>query len=433
MYDDNAKKVGIKAIATVESNNDYTAINYNDPITIGVVQWFGTRAAALLNRFKNENPTAWSGVHSRLVLDLATYSETSSFWNNRDLTDAEGLTLEPVLAANKPIQNDQIIKDFDDYMVSALIGGIDPDSNTKALLFYFNIYHQSPKQARYILSAAGPDSSMSRLRAYVANNRVLGAPIYKNRYDTAYAIIDAMDSSGVDDPAPVPDGEYDGGTDPNVDGIGGTRTPGNIRYAQKWQDNLIIQLANNQKLTFYPAGNGYFMPIQNASVGASVPPPAPLDPDPDPIDPNDPPSSTGDELVRFLAARLDLYRYSQTLSGRNSPDTSGYTDCSALVAYAYRKVLGIRLGGNTVAQYTEGRRITSSADGGLNFSLLQKGDLIYFGWPGGRGTVDHVEMFYGGTQSIGHGGPDTGPDIQALQPMIDRAARWYVQRHIQDE
>ena len=47
-------------IGEVESNWNWTAVNYNDPITIGMMQWYGTRAAALLNRVKNEMPTAYA-------------------------------------------------------------------------------------------------------------------------------------------------------------------------------------------------------------------------------------------------------------------------------------------------------------------------------------------------------------------------------------
>lgn len=53
-YDATAKAVGIKAIGTVESSFDYTAINYADPITVGVMQWFGTRASALLRRMRGQ-------------------------------------------------------------------------------------------------------------------------------------------------------------------------------------------------------------------------------------------------------------------------------------------------------------------------------------------------------------------------------------------
>lgn len=52
MWDADAKKLAIKAIATVESNLRYDAINYNDPITVGISQWYGTRAAHLLMQIR---------------------------------------------------------------------------------------------------------------------------------------------------------------------------------------------------------------------------------------------------------------------------------------------------------------------------------------------------------------------------------------------
>lgn len=42
-YDLEAQKLAVKAIGTVESNLKYDSINYNDPITVGVIQWYSTR------------------------------------------------------------------------------------------------------------------------------------------------------------------------------------------------------------------------------------------------------------------------------------------------------------------------------------------------------------------------------------------------------
>ena len=39
-----SKRLAFKAIGTVESGLRYNAVNYNDPITVGVMQWYGTRA-----------------------------------------------------------------------------------------------------------------------------------------------------------------------------------------------------------------------------------------------------------------------------------------------------------------------------------------------------------------------------------------------------
>lgn len=49
-WDETMRKVWVKAIGTVESSMNYAAINYNDPITVGIGQWYGTRAAALIQQ-----------------------------------------------------------------------------------------------------------------------------------------------------------------------------------------------------------------------------------------------------------------------------------------------------------------------------------------------------------------------------------------------
>ena len=44
-------------IGTVESNCTWTAVNTSDPITLGIVQWYGTRTYGLLNRGRTADRT----------------------------------------------------------------------------------------------------------------------------------------------------------------------------------------------------------------------------------------------------------------------------------------------------------------------------------------------------------------------------------------
>ena len=69
-WDTEAKKLAIRATLSVESNLKYDAINYRDPITVGVAQWYGTRAAGILNRIRSENAASWIGVASSIANDL---------------------------------------------------------------------------------------------------------------------------------------------------------------------------------------------------------------------------------------------------------------------------------------------------------------------------------------------------------------------------
>ena len=67
-WDATAKKVAVKAIGQVESSMNYAAINYNDPITVGLAQWYGTRAAAILSDWAFFDP-AGPRLH-RLEIDM---------------------------------------------------------------------------------------------------------------------------------------------------------------------------------------------------------------------------------------------------------------------------------------------------------------------------------------------------------------------------
>lgn len=424
MYDDAAKKVAIKAIGMVESSMKYDSINYNDPITVGLVQWYGTRASSILRRMKTENPSAWTGVESSIDSAITDNPDTDArYWTNRYLTKAEGESLRPILRANKAIQDNQIIEDFEEYVDIAERLGIDKDSNTQTMLLFFTAYHQSPKRARQIINKIGGDSSLERLRSALLNEDVLGR--YPTRINTAYNIIKEMDSSGIDDPPTPSDPDEPGGD------AGGIQRPDQpIAQLMPWGSNIIAKFADGHSLTFNSTGTGFYTTGQDESVGAPpVPAPDPEAPDPDPIDPENPPSGKGEEMVQWMTARVGKYSYSQG-AGRLTPDKYNATDCSGLVRYCLQKVIGKTIGTYTGAQYTQGQRVDSgSSSGGYNTGKWQPGDLIYLDWVGrGRNTVDHVEMYMGNGKCIGHGGPGKGPTIKELSWLS--ANNYYIQRHI---
>ena len=59
-WNQHKKALAIKAIGTVESDLKYDSIYYTDAITIGIAQWFGARASALLRKMKTA--AKWAGV-----------------------------------------------------------------------------------------------------------------------------------------------------------------------------------------------------------------------------------------------------------------------------------------------------------------------------------------------------------------------------------
>ena len=86
----NQSMYAMYVIGKVESGNSWTAVNYNDPITLGMMQWYGTRAYGLLDKGRSEDPTGWAQFKQDAPT-LAGQVETNTIsWTGRYLTRAEG-------------------------------------------------------------------------------------------------------------------------------------------------------------------------------------------------------------------------------------------------------------------------------------------------------------------------------------------------------
>ncbi|MFB9620627.1 NlpC/P60 family protein [Brooklawnia cerclae] len=139
-----------------------------------------------------------------------------------------------------------------------------------------------------------------------------------------------------------------------------------------------------------------------------------------------------DRLVAWMRDRQLKYYYTQDMTARSQPDVSGGTDCSALVEYCYKQVAGIEVGSWTGGQQSYGVQVFGDeADYATAVSLLQPGDLVFFDWDGvGIKQLDHVEMYMGAGQTIGHGGPGNGPTVKGLKSQWDAAHTIVARRYV---
>lgn len=389
-YDDHAKLLAVKVVGTVESGLDYTAVNYNDPITVGIMQWYGTRAAGILSRIASEKPDSWTGAAQSIKDSLSAHPPTDGYWNSRWLTKEEGDSLKPILKATANIQTDQAQKDFEAYKQVAINIGMDPDGNTEAVLFFFTMYHQGPKYAMQVMSSAGSDANIDRILSICLNNPTLGQ--YPNRYNEAYKLIKAGDTSGVDDPKdPTPD-------NPGGDtGTGTTRLESDISYIEQIGSHLIIHRKSSGPLMAYYDGRQRWVIGQDSNKGAEVVPPE--------TGGGEDVSDKMTAMINFAKSVENKYSYAQA-PGRMDPESSGLTDCSGFVYYIYNRFYGINVGTWTVEQNERGTLIQHTS-GALDESSMKIGDLILYSWEGGR--VDHVEMYIGNATILGHPGPGKGP------------------------
>lgn len=261
MYDDIAKKLAVKVIGTVESNLNYGSVNYNDPITVGIAQWYGTRAAAILERMRTTNAGEWYGVEPSIGNQLASINQNDAFWNSRYLTKVEGDSLVGSMRRNQAIQNAQLIEDLEAYKQVAISYGFDPDNNTATVIYFFAMHHQSPSSALRVVQTLQTTATLSQIHAATLADSVLGQ--YGARYRTAYDLISVADLTGVD-PAP-----------PVVAPI--TQPNGNARMLKTVGDLLVAQFSDSETVTFYPDGKGNYVPRKAADA-----PPAPTPTQPPP-------------------------------------------------------------------------------------------------------------------------------------------------------
>lgn len=427
-WDATAKKVAVKAIGQVESSLNYAAINYNDPITVGMAQWYGTRAAAILNRMRTAHSAEYARVDAGLRSRLETVSEGSSSWNTYYLSRQAGDSLRDLLLASKDIQGDQIVKDLESYFSVAKQYGISPETDTDAFILWCVAYHQGP---RYALQAANNYSGggLNAMYNAIMSNGVLGQ--YYNRYNGAKNIIANKDTSGVDV------------------GVAGVSTPGNGgsvgQNSQQVTINggkVIITADDSNILTLrssfgthrlYSKGHNIWeanigeivQSITNGQSGAATPGGGggvPSD------------GSNGAKALAWILARLGKFAYCQC-PGRQDPDHSGITDCSGLMYAAYKATSGTFVGTWTGDQYFRGQAVIGSGSGAMTAAqkaLLRPGDMIVMAWRS-TGSVypetDHVEMVVDQNTTVGHGGnPYYGPVKKSID--ILGATRWWtVRRH----
>lgn len=387
-------------IGEVESNWNWTAVNYNDPITIGMMQWYGTRAAALLNRVKNEMPTAYGQLAASLRSDIESHDAGSAWWTSRYLNRDEGNSIISVFQEkeNHVIQENQAIVDFEGY-IATLEGWGMSQSYPKPLIFAMSMYHQSPASAGQVIATAGGSADLDRIYTVCMNHGVLGQ--YRNRYNTVYQRL--KDWDGESNPP-------DFGQSGDVDTTPGGNNPGisteesKLGYIIQNGDTLILYGKDEYEkgVIFYPASgqvwiNGYNAngtDIGGGNEGGG--------------------SESGSEaqnaICELYRSWLDRFAYSQG-AGRLDPISSGYGDCSSTVWFAYQQVAGIDVGTWTGAMAGKGTKIASGYSGdNLPIEDMEPADLVLIMWNGWNGSFDHVELYMGNNELWGHGGPDYGPD-----------------------
>lgn len=143
----------------------------------------------------------------------------------------------------------------------------------------------------------------------------------------------------------------------------------------------------------------------------------------------------GSEVRQKLYDRMmglkNKLTYSQAQDKRTNIN-GGYCDCSGLVWFLYNEIAGINVGTWTGQQVGNGKEL-SKGSGKIDESVLKTGDLIFFNWGNYNASYDHVEMYMGANQCMGHGGSKPlGPYEKDLTSYASIAHDWMCRSYLDD-
>lgn len=181
-------------IGEVESNWSWTSASngaLGEGLTIGMMQWYGTRAAGLLFRIKTEASDLYPTLAVQLRNRMDAHGADDSYWNGLHISQYELDTIVTVFGYDDAhlVQENQAIEDFTAYIPTLTAWGASVDS-PQALVFCMSMYHQSPARCQIVMQGSNPQDLDTIFNACLADS-VLGQ--YVNRYTTNYNRLKAWD------------------------------------------------------------------------------------------------------------------------------------------------------------------------------------------------------------------------------------------------
>lgn len=186
-----------------EGNYASVAKDDNGALSIGKIQWHGTRARDLLKKIRKNNPgltknTLTSSIYSNL-------DSSDEYWKVKKLNNEEAGAISKLLvtAEGKTAQDEQSKLDVGGYINAGKRLGI---TDNRTLVYFADLYNQSPKYAIKIVEAAGGGKGLSldAIHKAALANSVMGK--YKDRRNKTCSACGKI-SSGTDktDPSAAKD------------------------------------------------------------------------------------------------------------------------------------------------------------------------------------------------------------------------------------
>ena len=374
-------------ICTVESGCDYAAVNMNDPITLGIGQFYAYNAAALMERLRDNAASSYAKLSSRLQDAVSNHPSGSDavWWTGFYLyqDDADSWVSSAQDMDNHTVQDaffmDWVFGDGGAFDTLAS-WGMSTD-NVKETIFMLSVYHQAPASANTILANIGGGRGLGDYLNATLNTWPVSG--YSNRYNRVYGLLSDWDGESA--PPDFGQSDYTPGTNPDTNG----QTASSVGRIEQAGNDLIVYgvMGSGDRLICRNTGNGVWIPVRNASA---------------PNYPGTGGDGGGGAATGEFAAMKALWEenerafsYAQA-AGRLEPDVSGFTDCSACIWWAANKATDGKYQWLGTSTWTMRDTATKICDG-IQRDLMQPGDLILMTNP------EHVGWYWGDGVAWGAG------------------------------
>lgn len=371
-------------IGAVESDWDYGATNQTDAITVGIAQWYGDRAAALIERLRTSVPESYAALSERI---RTAVEGGATDWSRFYLltADAQSWRAASEVDGNHQLQEQQFMDDLEGYLDTLSYWSVNVD-NVRSAIFYVSMYHQSPRACLRVVQGYGGDRDVDTLYAAAMNDATLAG--YPSRYREVRDLLNAWDGTS----AP-PDFGQEGGVTPE-EPTTDDEVSSAVAYIQEVGNDLVVfgDMSSTSRLLCHSTGRGIWIP-----KGGTMP---------DNPGTVVPPGGGGGDPADFAGMRALWEQHASEWqygngAGRLSPTTSGYSDCSACIWWAANAATGNKYSWLGTRSYTIPDTCHTVIDldwtlPELDISDWQAGDIICMnyrlpsGYDGG-----HAEWYFG--------------------------------------
>lgn len=399
---DNQKAFAYYVIATVESNCNYAAVNQTDPITLGILQWYGQNAYnSVLAPMKTDAPDAFALLSQRLQDLTNGGAQTWGYWENiyTHNDDADSFVKAAQLESCRAVQDrsaySYLFGDGEGGTYGQVTGWGGGD-NVKTIIYLQAICHQRPASANSCIAQLGANASIASLRDWCLSNSILGS--YRNRYNTVYDLLNNWDGESA--PPDFGSSDFVPSNDPSSS-IEDNTLQSTVGYIEQVGDGLIIhgKMSTTENLLCRKTNRGIWLPVQGTipgNPGGGKPGSGYA-----PASPNDP--ADFPPMRQLWYDNEEKWGYAQA-AGRLDPPSSGYSDCSACVYWAANAASNNKYSwiGTWTGAMLHNVPIVWEGSGAIPMELMRPGDIILMDRHG-DGVPDHVEWYFGNNITWGAG------------------------------